>query len=167
MKREHLFLIFILLLALISFYLLYEILLPFLPSIAWAVLLAMIFYPLFLRVRRLLKGRATLCALAMTVFIVIVWFPAVIILIAQGAVAKGFALLGFGVLGISMVDNFLRPLLISSRTRIHPFLLFFTVLGGVQVFGLIGLVAGPLVATVCLTLVEIYREGFLKGSEPR
>ncbi len=58
-----------------------------------------------------------------------------------------------------MVDNFLRPLLISSRTNIHPLLLFFSVLGGIQAFGMIGLVAGPLVATLCLTLIEIYVQG--------
>jgi predicted PurR-regulated permease PerM len=58
-----------------------------------------------------------------------------------------------------MVDNLLRPFFISTRTKIHPLLLFFAVLGGVQAFGLIGLVAGPLVATLFLTLIEIYTQG--------
>jgi predicted PurR-regulated permease PerM len=58
-----------------------------------------------------------------------------------------------------MVDNLLRPFFISTRTKIHPLLLFFAVLGGVHAFGLIGLVAGPLVATLFLTLIEIYTQG--------
>ncbi len=72
---------------------------------------------------------------------------------------RGVILLLIGVFGISMVDNLLRPYFISSRTKIHPLLLFFAVLGGIQAFGLVGLVVGPLVATLCLTLIEIYTEG--------
>ncbi len=58
-----------------------------------------------------------------------------------------------------MVDNFLRPFFISRRTNIHPLLLFFAVLGGIQTFGLIGLVAGPLIVTLFPTLIEIYVQG--------
>jgi predicted PurR-regulated permease PerM len=58
-----------------------------------------------------------------------------------------------------MVDNLLKPFFISTRTNIHPLLLFFAVLGGIQAFGLIGLFAGPLIATFFLTLVEIYVQG--------
>jgi predicted PurR-regulated permease PerM len=68
-------------------------------------------------------------------------------------------LVGIGVFVISMVDNLLRPFFISTRTNIHPLLLFFAVLGGVQAFGLIGLIAGPLIATLFLTLIEIYIQG--------
>jgi predicted PurR-regulated permease PerM len=89
----------------------------------------------------------------------LIWVPAAILLFFQGAFLKGMILLGFGVLGISMVDNLLRPVFISSRTNIHPLLLFFAVLGGIQVFGLIGLVIGPLIVTLCLTLIEIYVQG--------
>jgi predicted PurR-regulated permease PerM len=54
------------------------------------------------------------------------------------------------------VDNLLRPALISAKTNIHPLLLFFSVLGGIQAFGFIGLIVGPLAVTFFLTLVEIY-----------
>ena len=89
----------------------------------------------------------------------LIWVPAAIILLIEGAVLKGLLLLGMGVFVISMVDNLLRPFFISTRTNIHPLLLFFAVLGGVQAFGLIGFVAGPLVATLFLTLIEIYIQG--------
>ena len=349
MKREHIFLIFILFLTVVSFYLLYQILLPFLSSIIWAILLAMVFYPLFQKLQRILKKRGVISALIMTllVFIVIVlpftlllaslasevvdiyhraeeiirtgqfqaylekakeipmlkwvlaklseyidfsqtdplplilknfkqisnfiftqttillkglstfavgffftllslyyffkdgrhlferlkefvplpseerdlliqrfkdmiyatiyggiliaiiqgflgglsfwvlglpspifwgtamallsfipiggtafiWGPAGILLLIGGAILKGVILLGVGVFVISMVDNLLRPFFISSRTKIHPLLLFFAVLGGIQAFGLIGVVAGPLVATLFLALIEIYVQG--------
>jgi predicted PurR-regulated permease PerM len=89
----------------------------------------------------------------------LIWVPAAIILLIEGAVLKGLLLLGLGVFVISMVDNLLRPFFISTRTNIHPLLLFFAVLGGVQAFRLIGFVAGPLVATLFLTLIEIYIQG--------
>jgi predicted PurR-regulated permease PerM len=89
----------------------------------------------------------------------LVWVPAALLLIVFGDLWKGIILLLLGVFVISMVDNFLRPVFISSRTNIHPLLLFFSVLGGVQAFGMIGLIAGPLVVTLCLTLIEIYVEG--------
>ncbi|OGP92104.1 MAG: hypothetical protein A2156_12250 [Deltaproteobacteria bacterium RBG_16_48_10] len=74
-------------------------------------------------------------------------------------------MLGIGVFVISMVDNLLKPFFISTRTNIHPLLLFFAVLGGIQAFGLIGLVAGPLIATLFLTLVEIYIQGIKPEAE--
>jgi predicted PurR-regulated permease PerM len=89
----------------------------------------------------------------------LIWVPASILLLVQGAFLKGIILVGLGVFGISMVDNLLRPFFISTRTKIHPLLLFFAVLGGIQVFGLIGLVAGPLIVTLFLTLIEIYVQG--------
>ncbi len=89
----------------------------------------------------------------------LIWVPASIILFIEGFILKGIILLGIGVVVISTVDNLVRPSFISSKTNIHPLLLFFAVLGGIQVFGLIGLVAGPLVVTLCLTLIEIYAKG--------
>ena len=89
----------------------------------------------------------------------LIWGPTCIILFILGAFLEGIILLLIGVFVIGMVDNFLRPFFISSKTNIHPLLLFFAVLGGIQVFGLIGVVAGPLVATICLTLIEIYAQG--------
>lgn len=356
MKREHIFLIFILFLTFLSFYLLYQILSPFLTSIIWAILLAIIFYPLFQRLQRLLKKRGVLSAIVMTLFVLsiivlpfsllmaslaievvevyhqveeiintgqlhtylerikeipilkwtlvrlnpyvdlsqidplpfilknvqqistivfnqttkllkgvstfiagffftllslyylfkdgnhlfkrlkeivplpskekdlliqrfkdmvyatiyggiliaiiqgilgglsfwilgisspifwgtamaflsfipiggtaLIWLPASIILLVQGAFLKGFILLGLGVFVISMVDNLLRPSFISTRTKIHPLLLFFAVLGGIQAFGLIGVVAGPLIVTLFLTLIEIYIQGIQSKGSP-
>ena len=93
----------------------------------------------------------------------LIWFPAAIFLFLQGAFTKGIILLAIGVLVISSVDNFLRPFLVGAKTNIPPLLLFFTVIGGIQAFGMIGVIAGPLIGTLCLTLIEIYvREGKLK-----
>ncbi len=88
-----------------------------------------------------------------------IWAPASLLFFIQGAFLKGLVLLGIGVFVISMVDNFLRPFFVGVRTNIHPLLLLFAVLGGIQVFGMIGLVAGPLIASLCITLIGIYIQG--------
>ena len=72
MKREHIFLIFILFLTFLSIYLLYQILSPFLSSIIWAILLAIIFYPLFQKLQRLLKKKEILSALIMTLLVLLI-----------------------------------------------------------------------------------------------
>ena len=86
----------------------------------------------------------------------IIWLPTSLVLMVMGALTKGIILLLVGSLIISSIDNFLRPVLVGARTRIHPLLLLFAVLGGIQTFGMIGVIAGPLIATLCVTLVEIY-----------
>jgi len=64
-------------------------------------------------------------------------------------------IIGIGILFISLVDNVIRPLMISGRTSIHPLLLFFSILGGISLFGLLGLILGPLIAAVFITLLQI------------
>jgi predicted PurR-regulated permease PerM len=99
----------------------------------------------------------------------LIWIPAALLLIIQGAVAKGIILLAIGVFIISSVDNLLRPLVVGVQTHIHPLLLFFTVIGGLQAFGMIGIITGPLIASLCLTLIEIYLQGGqpVNSSDPK
>jgi predicted PurR-regulated permease PerM len=85
-----------------------------------------------------------------------VWVPAVVYLLFQGAYAKAVILGIWGATLVSLSDNFLRPLIISGRTQIHPLLIFFSILGGLHVFGLVGFIAGPLVVTICLAIIDIY-----------
>jgi predicted PurR-regulated permease PerM len=85
-----------------------------------------------------------------------VWVPATIFLIIQGAYIKAAILGIWGATLVSLSDNFLRPLIISGRTQIHPLLIFFSILGGLSVFGLVGFIAGPLVITICLAIIDIY-----------
>jgi len=87
----------------------------------------------------------------------IIWLPASVILVLQGAYVKGIALILIGVCVISMVDNVLKPLIIGGRTKMPTIIIFFTVLGGIKVFGLLGLVMGPLVVALFLSVFDIFR----------
>ena len=86
----------------------------------------------------------------------VIWIPAVIYLAVTGAWIKATILLLAG-LAISLVDNFMRPRLVGRRAKLHELFIFFAVLGGLQVFGLIGLVLGPVVLAFALSLFEAFR----------
>ncbi|MCL4492916.1 MAG: AI-2E family transporter [Nitrospirae bacterium] len=86
-----------------------------------------------------------------------VWGVITMYFFIQGAIWKGSILLLVGIFGISMVDNILKPVLIGARTRMHILVIFFSVLGGINLFGLIGLIMGPLVVALFISVVEIFR----------
>jgi predicted PurR-regulated permease PerM len=87
----------------------------------------------------------------------IIWLPASAILLFEGAYVKGIGLILIGIFVISMVDNILKPLIIGGRTKMPTVVIFFTVLGGIKVFGLLGLVMGPLVFALFLSVVDMVR----------
>lgn len=88
----------------------------------------------------------------------LVWLPASLFLMASGHIGKGIFLLAFGAGVIGMVDNFLRPYVMSGQVKLPTLLLFFALLGGVQQFGIIGLFVGPIVLAVTMTLFGMLRE---------
>ncbi len=86
----------------------------------------------------------------------IVYIPAGLILIVSGSYVKGIIVILFGSLVISQTDNFIRPYLISGRTSIHPLMLFFTILGGIATFGMLGIVLGPMIAAGLTILLRVF-----------
>ena len=75
---------------------------------------------------------------------ILVWLPAAIYLgFVQGPLWKGLALFFWGMLIVGSIDNFLKPLLIGNRLRLPVLFLFFSILGGLRLFGIIGLILGP------------------------
>jgi predicted PurR-regulated permease PerM len=88
----------------------------------------------------------------------IVYIPAGIILIIGGSYVKGIIVIAIGSLVISQTDQVVRPLLISGRAEMHPLLLFFSIMGGIMLFGLLGLVMGPIIAAVFVTVIKDIEE---------
>jgi len=86
-----------------------------------------------------------------------VWGPASAYLFFQGDYLQGAGLFIFGALVISSVDNILKPLIIGSRTKIHTIIILFSVLGGLKLFGMIGLIMGPLITAVFISVFEIFK----------
>jgi predicted PurR-regulated permease PerM len=90
----------------------------------------------------------------------VVWVPASIILIVQGDIAAGIGLIAFSALIVGSVDNVLRPTLVGKDTDMHELMIFFGVLGGLLMFGMAGLLIGPLVASLFITIWQIYGVAF-------
>ncbi len=88
----------------------------------------------------------------------LVWLPAAIYLLARVSVWKGVALLLWGALVVGTSDHIVRPLIVKGKVKIHPLLLLFSILGGLHVFGFLGIFIGPLVLSLLSALVEILRE---------
>jgi predicted PurR-regulated permease PerM len=87
----------------------------------------------------------------------LVWVPAAIFLAVTGHVIKALVLTFWGAVVIGMADNLLRPRLVGDRAQMHELLIFFSVLGGLQVFGVIGILLGPVVLAIGLALLEAFR----------
>ncbi|MFZ0704116.1 MAG: AI-2E family transporter [Candidatus Korobacteraceae bacterium] len=88
----------------------------------------------------------------------LVWVPAGLYLIFTGALWKGIFLLAWGALVISTVDSIIRPWVVSGKVELHPLVLMFVILGGVQVFGFLGLFLGPVIVSVLAALFQMLRE---------
>jgi predicted PurR-regulated permease PerM len=90
----------------------------------------------------------------------LVWGPAVIILAAGGDFLKAGGLGLFCALFIGSIDNLLRPILVGKDTQMHELMIFFGTLGGIFMFGIMGMFIGPIVAALFVTIWEIYGVAF-------
>lgn len=87
----------------------------------------------------------------------VVFVPATAILILQGKTGVGIGFLIYNVLYSSTIEYFIKPRLIGKGMRMNPLLVFIGVIGGISLFGILGIFYGPLIITIFLTLAEIYR----------
>jgi predicted PurR-regulated permease PerM len=86
----------------------------------------------------------------------VIWVPAAIWLGVTGHVTQAVILAGFGAAVVGLVDNFLRPALLAGRAELNGLLIFVGLLGGVTVFGLLGLVLGPIILATVAILFDAY-----------
>jgi len=90
----------------------------------------------------------------------LVWGPAVIILAAGGNYLKAGGLGLFCAVVVGSIDNLLRPILVGKDTQMHELMIFFGTLGGIFMFGIMGMIIGPIVAALFVTIWEIYGVAF-------
>jgi len=86
----------------------------------------------------------------------LVLYPAAIIQLITGNVWQGVVIILVTVVIISNVDNFLRPRLVGREAGMHDLMIFFSTLGGISVFGMMGFIIGPVIAVFFLTILDIY-----------
>jgi predicted PurR-regulated permease PerM len=92
----------------------------------------------------------------------VVWIPAAVMLALTDELPKAIILTAVGTLIIGTVDNVLRAVLVGGRARLHSLIVFFSVLGGLVVFGVAGFLLGPILVVIALAVLEIARVA-LKG----
>jgi len=86
----------------------------------------------------------------------LVWFPAAVILGVTGHTTAGIGLAVFCIIVVGSLDNLLRPILVGKDTQMHELMIFFGTLGGILMFGVAGIIIGPIVAALFVTVWDIY-----------
>ena len=95
-----------------------------------------------------------------------VFVPAAILLFLQGRIGAGIFFLVFYIVLSSGIEYFFKPRLVGQRVRMHTLIVFLSIIGGLKLFGILGIIYGPLVVTAFLTLAEIYQASYQQMIEP-
>lgn len=90
----------------------------------------------------------------------LIWIPASLYLLLTGETGLAIFLAGFSVFVVGSIDNLLRPFLMQGNGGMNTLMIFFSLLGGLHLFGLIGLIYGPIIFAVTVVLFHIYEEEF-------
>ena len=85
-----------------------------------------------------------------------VWLPVAMYVLATGAVWQGVVLILYGAFVIGLVDNLLRPYLVGKDTPMPDYVVLISTLGGIAIFGLDGLVIGPVIAAMFIAVWDIF-----------
>lgn len=91
----------------------------------------------------------------------LIWLPAVLYLLLKGTYIQAFALLIWGAGIVASVDNLLKPVLIGNRLKLPVLFLFFSILGGLSLFGVLGLILGPVLFALLAALLDLYLRDYV------
>lgn len=96
----------------------------------------------------------------------IVFIPSSIYLFLHGRVSAGIFFIVFYVLLSGGIEYFFKPKLVGKRVQMHTLLVFLSIIGGLKLFGILGIIYGPLVVTAFLTLSDIYQSSYRRIVDP-
>jgi predicted PurR-regulated permease PerM len=95
----------------------------------------------------------------------LVMIPAGIVMMVMGDVWQGITIILIGVVFIGNIDNVLNPILVGRDTGMHELLIFLSTIGGLSVFGIMGFLVGPMIASMLVTLLHVYSIEFKEQLE--
>ncbi len=128
--------------------------------------IAMLGYYLFGVPEALLWGVISCFATVIPVIgVAIVWIPLVLYLGATGHWGMGIGLAVYSVVVVANVDNLVRSVLQKQMADTHPLITIFGVIIGLSLFGFMGVIFGPLILSVFVLCVEIFRVTYLEGNK--
>jgi predicted PurR-regulated permease PerM len=134
-----------------------------LTALAQGLLSGLIFLALGLPSPILWGALTALLSLVPVVGSALIWVPWTLYLLAIGSYGRAVTFLIAQVVVVGGIDNILRPMLIEGRVRMHTLVIFFSILGGISYFGILGMFIGPLLFAMGLAFLEFYLES-PKGS---
>jgi predicted PurR-regulated permease PerM len=94
----------------------------------------------------------------------LIMLPAVLYLIGVGSGGAAIGLLIWSLTAVGLIDNLLSPMLVGRKAQMPELLVMIAILGGLQVFGAIGFILGPVILAMLLVLRDLYKDGILKLS---
>jgi predicted PurR-regulated permease PerM len=97
----------------------------------------------------------------------VVFLPTSIYLLLKGRIAAGVFFIVFYLVLSLGIEYLFKPKLVGQRVEMHPLLVFFAIIGGLKLFGILGIIYGPLIVTAFLTLAQIYRSSYQKLVETK
>ena len=104
----------------------------------------------------LLTGLMMVFAFLPVVGATLVWAPAGILKLMAGQTGQGLGMLLWGAVLVMNIDNLIKPRLIAAHSRVHPLVILIGMIGGIEVFGFIGLLVGPVIFGIFLQLVNFF-----------
>lgn len=96
-----------------------------------------------------------------------VFIPAAIYLFLKGAIASAIFFVIFYIILSGTIEYIFKPKIVGQRVKMHTLLVFFSIIGGLKLFGIVGIIYGPLVVTAFLTLTDIYHASYRKLLGPK
>jgi predicted PurR-regulated permease PerM len=93
----------------------------------------------------------------------LVWIPAFVYLVLTGRIATAVVFAAWFILVVGLIDNFLRPRLVGQDTELPDLLILLSTLGGIAALGPAGLIIGPIVAALFVTIWDIFDVAFRRG----
>jgi predicted PurR-regulated permease PerM len=86
----------------------------------------------------------------------IVWLPAAIYLILKGSLIKGIIMIAVGAIVIGNIDNLLRPMMVGKSAKMPDLMILLSTIGGIAMFGISGIITGPIIAALLISIWSIY-----------
>jgi predicted PurR-regulated permease PerM len=96
-----------------------------------------------------------------------VFIPAAIYLFLKGQIASAIFFVIFYIILSGSIEYIFKPKVVGQRVKMHTLLVFFSIIGGLNLFGILGIIYGPLIATAFLTLTDIYHASYQKLLGPK
>lgn len=97
----------------------------------------------------------------------VVFIPAAIYLFLKGQIASAIFFVIFYIILSGGIEYIFKPKIVGQRVKMHTLVVFFSIIGGLKLFGILGIIYGPLIVTAFLTLTDIYHTSYQKLLGPK